>query len=175
MAIKSIIQSGSKVEKFQGAIMKVGAANTMKLTSEALALIGVGLGDYVFVADGEEEGEFYVAGSKNERSASGAKGSKLGIVGDKDSVDVNNISQLQFSHALLGKKLFDVAAVLDVTEETQEFDGLNFHTMTIKQTREEANAEKATAEAAKQAKVDAEEDAATADADGGSRGRRTAE
>lgn len=172
MAIKSIIQSGSKVEKFLGPIMKVGAANTMKLTREALDMLGVTAGDYVFVADGEEEGEFYVAGSKNERSESGAKGSKLGIVGDKNDTDPDNASQLQFSHALLGKKLFEVAAVLDVTTETVEFDGLTFHAMKIKQSREEAVAEKEASERAKQDAVNAEEDAAI---ESNGRGRKSAE
>ena len=173
MAIKSIISSGAKTEKFQGAIMKVGAGNTMKLTRDALVLLLLSSGGYVFVADDSDDANvFYVAGSQEERSESGAKGSKLGIVGDKESTSLESASQLQFSHALLGKKLHDVAAVFEISEDSFDHDGLKFHTMTVKQSRADYEKDKAEQEAAKQAKVDSEEDNA---ANGKGRARATVE
>lgn len=160
MAIKSIISSGSKVEKFQGPILKVGAASTLKLTREALDQLGVTHGDYAFIADDDEDANvYYVAGSKEEKVGP-FKGAKLGIVGDKEAVDTANAPQLQFSHNLLGKKMYESIAVMDVTEESFDHEGLTFFKMTVKQTREEATAEKKATEVSKQAKQDAAEDKA---------------
>lgn len=178
MAIKGIISAGTKVQEFAGRpVMKVGASNTLKLNREALNILGVDFGDYVFMAPDEDDSNlYYIAGSKEANTEFGDRGSKLGVVGEKGK-NTANLPQLQFNHAALGDELFDKAATFeltptktvgegdDATEESLsfEYNGLTFYPMTIIQTRAEVVAEKEANEKNKQEASDKKEDEAIAE------------
>lgn len=148
MGLKSVINAGTKGEKYSGPIVKLSSdGSTIKLTSEALALLGVGLGEHVFFADGDEAGEFYVAGNA-AKTVGGAVGSKLGVVGEKKD-DVSAYRQLQISHGTMGKKMLATSNTFRIEGEATEYNGLNFFALTaVTDEAEKAQVEEAVEEEA---------------------------
>lgn len=187
--IKSVISAGTKSQAFEGPIVKIGASNSIKLVAETLDLLGGKNGNFAFIADDtDDDNLFYIGVSADALDSEGARGSKLGVVGEKSKVSAENPNQLSFTHAVLGKKLHDKAATFMVnqfvkdedgvdTEESAGFEhnGITYFPMTILQTREAAELEKKQAEEAKQAKSDKAEDAALAGTTGKKGGRKAQE
>lgn len=149
--IKSVISAGTKSSQFEGPIVKIGASNAIKLTKEVLDVTGAKYGHFAFIANDDEDSNlFYIATSEKAVNEAGERGSKLGIVGEVTETSKVNPNQLVFTHAVLGKQLFDVAASFRVdTEAGFEHNGLTFYPMTIEETREAVNTAKEAASAAK--------------------------
>jgi len=154
MAIKSVISAGTKSNQFEGPIVKIGASNSIKLTRQVLDATGAEYGHFAFIADDTDDNTiFYLATSEESVNEAGERGSKLGIVGEVTDAAKSNPNQLAFTHATLGTRLYNVAATFSVdTEGGFSHNGLTFYPMTVLQSREEWESEKATADAAKASK-----------------------
>ena len=154
MAIKSVISAGTKSNQFEGPIVKIGASNSIKLTRQILDATGAAFGWFAFIADDTDDNTiFYLGVSPEATNEGGDRGSKLGVVGENTDAAKANPNQLSFTHATLGSRLYNVAATFTVDLEGGfEHNGLTFYPMTVLQSREDADAEKAIADAAKAAK-----------------------
>lgn len=167
MAIKSVISAGTKSNQFEGPIVKIGASNSIKLTRQILDATGALFGWFAFIADDTDDTSlFYLAVSENATNEAGERGSKLGVVGEGTDSNKANPNQLAFTHATLGTRLYNVAATFTVDLEGGfEHNGLTFYPMTVLQSREEADAEKAANDAAKAAKASKSSDSSSSSSD----------
>jgi hypothetical protein len=165
MGIKSVISAGTKSNQFEGPIVKIGASNSIKLTRQVLDATGAEYGHFAFIADDTDDNSvFYLATCSESTNDAGERGSKLGIVGEVTDAAKANPNQLAFTHATLGSRLYNVAATFTVdTEKGFEHNGLTFYPMTVLQSREEADAEKAANESAKASKASNTTSRVTAD------------